>query len=320
VRGTKSNLVAGLLVIVGLTVHVGCRAPTAPNYPTGAIERKYYAPGSWAVSESKGIACCDSSGNKFDLFYPTNLGANGFRHPILPWGNGTLGSPSHYEYFLKHMASWGFVVVATEDPNPGAGATILDSAKFMIRANDDSASLFYHKLDINQVGSFGHSQGATGAINALLKSSGSIKTVVPIELPAQIWCANPQKCVDTKDLVAGSVFFIDGSKDPISPPVQPSWFTGEQSIAAYYDATPASVNKLKATLLLGEHNDIQGQPDCPKNLTGCTNGVYGYLGYPTAWFMDRLQGDAYAHGAFVSGTGEIFSETKNWEFVASNIP
>jgi len=46
----------------------------------------------------------------------------------------------------------------------------------------------------------------------------------------------------------------------------------------------------------------------------------GILGYPTAWFMDQLQGDSYAHGAFVSGTGEMFSETTNWEYVASNIP
>jgi hypothetical protein len=44
------------------------------------------------------------------------------------------------------------------------------------------------------------------------------------------------------------------------------------------------------------------------------------LGDPTAWFMDELQGDTYAHGAFVNGTGEIFSETTNWEFAASNIP
>jgi hypothetical protein len=50
------------------------------------------------------------------------------------------------------------------------------------------------------------------------------------------------------------------------------------------------------------------------------NGVYGYLGYPTAWFMFQLQGDSYAHGAFVNPTGEMFSETKNWERVASNVP
>ncbi len=36
--------------------------------------------------------------------------------------------------------------------------------------------------------------------------------------------------------------------------------------------------------------------------------------------MYQLQGDAVAHGAFVSGTGEMFSQTVNWEHVGSNIP
>jgi hypothetical protein len=36
--------------------------------------------------------------------------------------------------------------------------------------------------------------------------------------------------------------------------------------------------------------------------------------------MDQLQGDNFAHGAFVQGSGEIFTETKNWELVESNIP
>ena len=52
----------------------------------------------------------------------------------------------------------------------------------------------------------------------------------------------------------------------------------------------------------------------------CTDGFYGYVGYLTAWMMDQLQGDSFAHGAFVQGSGEIFTETKNWEFVESNIP
>jgi hypothetical protein len=33
-----------------------------------------------------------------------------------------------------------------------------------------------------------------------------------------------------------------------------------------------------------------------------------------------LQGDAYAHRAFVNGTGEIFGETTNWSNQTSNIP
>lgn len=307
-----------VLVMVGLTIPAGCGGPKSPNYPTGPIELKYYAPGTWAVS--KDVACCDSLGNKFDLYYPTNLGANGFLHPILTWGNGTFASPTLVDYFLRHMVSWGFVVIATEDFNTGPGQTILDGANFMIHANSNSASIFYHKLNVNQIGAFGHSQGAGGAIRALLKSGGAIKTVIPIELPAQVWCTTAPNCVDTANLTSGSVFFIDGSNDvPISPPTQPAWFTGEQSIAAYYSATPASVAKLKGTLLGPSHNDIQGHPDCAGVPLGCVNGVYGYLGYPTAWFMDQLQGDSFAHGAFVSGTGEMFSETTNWQLVASNI-
>src|SRR5258708_35415899 len=183
--GMKSKLSGGLLMVVELTINVACQ-PKPPNYPTGAIELKYYAPGTWAVTVSVDSACCDSSGNKFDLYYPTNLGANGFLHPILTWGNGTFASPGQYEYFLRHMASWGFLVVATEDFSTGLGQTILDGAKFMIHANGDPTSIFYHKLNVNQIGSFGHSQGASGAISALTMSAGSIKTVVPLELPAQM--------------------------------------------------------------------------------------------------------------------------------------
>jgi hypothetical protein len=291
-----------------------------PNYPTGTIELKYYAPGPWQVTVSTGGACCDSAGNKFDLYYPTNLGANGFVHPILTWGNRTNSAAISYDYFLRHIASWGFVVIATEDQNTGVGQTILDGANFLVNANSDAASIFFNKLNVSQIGSFGHSQGATGAINALIKSGGSISTVIPIELPSQIWCSSAANCVDTANMTSGSIFFVDGSNDPISPPIQPPLIPGEQSIAAYYDAVPNSIPKAKGTLIGPSHADVQGHPGCATAPFGCINGVYGYLGYPTAWFMDRLQGDAFAHGAFVMNTGEMFSETKNWEFVDSNIP
>jgi hypothetical protein len=316
----SGKVISTFLVLATLGCVLAC--PTnPPNYPSKPIELKYYAPGPWAVTVSTGGACCDSTNNKFDLYYPTTLGANGFMHPILTWGNGSFGSPLQYDYFLRHMASWGFVVIATEDQQTGAGQTILDAANFMVHANSDSASTFFHKLNVNQIGAFGHSQGAGGAGNALIKSAGLIKTVIPIELPARVWCTLGPNCLDPANLTSGSVFFIDGSTDfPISPPTQSSQTSGEQSVQAFYDATPGSVAKLKGTLIGPNHNDVQGQPDCSHAAFPCVNGVYGYLGYPTAWFMYQLQGDSFAHGAFVNGTGEMFSETKNWQLVASNIP
>jgi hypothetical protein len=93
------------------------------NSPTGAIEKEYYAAGPWQVTVNLGGACCDSLHNRFDLYYPTNLGAG-------------------------------------------------------------------------------------VAINALVKSSGSIKTVIPIELPAHMWCTLGGNCPDTHNVTSGSIFLI----------------------------------------------------------------------------------------------------------------
>jgi hypothetical protein len=36
--------------------------------------------------------------------------------------------------------------------------------------------------------------------------------------------------------------------------------------------------------------------------------------------MFQLQNDNYAKGAFINPTGEMFSETQNWQLVASTVP
>jgi hypothetical protein len=67
---------SSFLVLAGLGF-MFARPTNPPNSPTGTIELKYYAAGPWAVTVKTEGACCDSKGNKFELYYPTNLGANG---------------------------------------------------------------------------------------------------------------------------------------------------------------------------------------------------------------------------------------------------
>jgi hypothetical protein len=81
---------------------VSCKPP---NYLAKPIELKYYGAGPWAVTVAIGVECCDSSGDKFDLDDPTNLGQNGFQQPILTWGNGTNSLSGKYTFLLQHMAS-----------------------------------------------------------------------------------------------------------------------------------------------------------------------------------------------------------------------
>ena len=71
------------------------------NLPTGTIEKKYYAQGPWAVTFKQGLYCCDSQNHSFDFYYPTNLGASGFLHPIITWGNGSFGQASGADYFVS---------------------------------------------------------------------------------------------------------------------------------------------------------------------------------------------------------------------------
>jgi hypothetical protein len=62
--------------------------------PYGEIEKKYYDDGPWKdVTVRETEKACDSAGNKCLLIYPTNIGANGFKHPIVAYGNGTNANP-----------------------------------------------------------------------------------------------------------------------------------------------------------------------------------------------------------------------------------
>jgi hypothetical protein len=318
-RVLRRWFVCAALIVIASVALVACNPP---NYPTLPIELKYYANGPWAVTVAIGSQCCDSKGDKFDLYYPSSLTTPPGGFPILTWGNGTNSLSTNYTFFLKHMASWGFVIIAPQDKNAGAGQTMLDGVNFLINASTSNpASIFYHKLNVGQVGSFWHSQGAGGAINALIKSAGTIRTVMPIELPGQQFCSVPVDCPDTSHLTGGTIFLVDGSLDiPISPPTQPASATGLQSIAAYYNAVTPGLIKVKGTLNGPTHCDVQGSPKCTAATVPCLLGVYGYLGYPTAWMMFQLQNDNYAKGAFINTTGEMFSETQNWQLVASTVP
>lgn len=103
-------------IVIGCVLFI---SSNPPNYPTKPIELKYYANGPWTVTVSIGSYCCDSLGDKFDVYYPSAPAPPAGGFPILMWGNGTNSLSTNYTFFLKHMASWGFVVISAQDKNAG---------------------------------------------------------------------------------------------------------------------------------------------------------------------------------------------------------
>lgn len=325
-------------------------AVTAP--PSGTLEAVYYAnniPMNQIVRQT--IPNCAVVPNRDANLNPTGGTttysctlyrpplASGVKYPVVTWANGTNAQPTNYDHLLKHLAGWGFIVIAVNHTQTGVGESTWMAAQYLLDANNDPSSTFYQKIDADNVGAFGHSQGAMGAIGALLWSQlpagGStrpdgkkIKTAVSVALPAQnLGCS---AACTTATLPAGSsIFLLTGANDtsisPSTSPTDSNPSLGLNSIAAYYNAVPAGVTKAKATAtdptaaLAPGHNDIQGMPQCQPVNFFCRNGVYRYLGYPTAWFMWQLKGDLTARSIFVKPGGELFTNTSLWQHTDTNI-
>jgi hypothetical protein len=252
----------------------------AATYP---IESTYAVNGSWAVSTG---SITDPGGTSYSLYYPTNLGAGGFRHPIVSWGNGSNAVPSQYSGLLTRLASWGFVVVASNSTGTGTGNEITAAANAMVAANSTPSSAFYQKLNEGKIAAVGHSQGAGGSTRAVIANPNLFTTLVPIALPAKHW-VSPGHEYDTAQ-VTRPVFFVGGSADWLI--ASPSTLTG------YYNRVPgaAAIGVLKGA----GHNTIQGSGG-------------RFPAYITAWLLYQLQGDTHAKGAFV-GTRELLTNT-NWQ-------
>ena len=105
--------------------------------------------------------------------------------PVVAWGNGTgvEGSSTTtpagactgtttldclsgtYDFYNVYAASYGVVVIASDNSNVGSGAYHKAAIDYMMAQNADSSSPFYQKLS-GRVGVSGHSQGGIGATAA----------------------------------------------------------------------------------------------------------------------------------------------------------
>lgn len=289
-QGSCRRAVLGLAAFLFAVAAAGNARPLAA---ANAIESIYKVAGSYSVSTA---SVTDAGGAViYNLYYPTNLGAGDLRHPIITWGNGTNALSSHYWGLLNHLASWGFVVVASTDMTTGTGAEILAAANYMVQQDSDPGSIFYQKLDTARVGAIGHSQGAGGVVNATNHSSGLIKTTVPIALPNQIWVSPGDEYY--VQLLTVPVLFLGGANDIII--ASPATLTG------YYNQVPGAA--AVAVLKGAGHNTIQQ-----------TGG--GFLGYINAWMMYVLCNDNTARGAFVGAPPEINTNTSWQNRAEKNLP
>lgn len=307
----KATIAASLAIAVAASANA-----QVPSYTTkGPIEAKYQAQGPWAVSKTVSATSCDRENRLCDIWYPSNLGTNpikglssGFKHPVISWANGSGQTPAIYEYFLQHLASWGFIVVASRDDGTGNGGTTADAASYMITQGNTSSSIFYNKVDAANFGAAGHSQGGASITNLHARKNATFKTYVGLHTAPWFFsalCCNVVPSTYNGSGVTKSIFQWSSTPDSGTP----DW----------YNPVPSPALKAYALLKYTNHGDVgQGAiPGCANS--GCAQGTYGYLGYSTAWLMWQLQGATDGGTAFKQN-GEFFLPNPNWTMNLSNIP
>jgi hypothetical protein len=114
----------------------------------------------------------------YSIFKPACM-KDGEKYPVITWANGTCGETIGYAALLATVASYGFVIIASNSTWTGTAPTdtvqlaALDYAKSL---NEDMSSAFYQKLDMDKIGAMGHSQGA--AATGTASSDSRIKALL----------------------------------------------------------------------------------------------------------------------------------------------
>jgi len=286
------------------TVPRASRLTSASGAATDPVRARFTAAGRYATTTGTVL---DASGAAiFDLYYPRNYAALGFKSPIITWGNGTNATPAMYSTLLAHFASYGFTVIASTLTNTGSGREIDAGAHYLIMQDHTRGSVFEDRLAVDQIAAVGHSQGAGGATRAATNDPTVIKTLMTFSLPNTEWvgpnpdCATAADCLFDPSLLTRPAFFVSthGRFDSIiaSPATETAFF---QSV------------KRRAALGIIERSD--GATADHSTIQDATNGGQpgGFLGYATAWLEYQLLGNTEAAVAFTGAHPELVAN-RDW--------
>lgn len=309
------GVIAILVVAVVIFLFWASKQPAVPsNYyekvvTDKALEQKYTNKGTYDVSCIEFKAENEKIG-QFKIWYPSEMEKSERTYPLVVMANGTGVKASKYEAIFDHLASWGFIVIGNEDENSWDGVSSSESLNLMLTMNEDSNSIFFGKIDLENIGVAGHSQGGVGAISAVTahENGSYYKAIYTASATSSFWAHESQlgwkydvsKIQIPYFMVAGTKEWDAGKNDDKDATegqgIAPLW-----SLQENYANVSDTVFKIMARRANTDHGDMLAYAD----------------GYMTAWFMYHLQGDEDAGKVFIGDNAEILTNS-NWQDIVKN--
>lgn len=311
-------VLATAVLMAALLVYPAKKPAVANDYiikvqTGGEIEAKYLAMGSHEVSYAEQAGMHDFK--KYEIYYPSDITVGSSAYPVVIYSNGTGVAASKYPAVLKHLASWGFIVMATEEENSWNGFSSEMCLRTVIMLNETESvdgwqsNPFYGHVDLDHIGVSGHSQGGVGVINAATENKhGHMIKAIFSASPTNMPLASALQWEYDPSLITAPVFFVSSTGNADETVV----VSGGQ-LKDIYDAVPENVTKVMARRTNADHGDMLSFAD----------------GYMTAWFMWQLRGDQEAAGAFKGDRPELMNNPlyqdqeiniKEYAYTASSLP
>lgn len=278
-----------LLLVVAVIAFVIIKITTVEMAPEtyetsvttgGGIEEKYLARGTYEVAffeeETTEVWL------KYEIYYPEGLESYNRKYPVIVMANGSGVRASRYTAVFNHYASYGFIVIGNEHDTSFKGDSSDASIVYLMEANNNPNSIFYQKIDLENIGIVGHSQGGVGVFNAITSQphADMYKTAVSLSPVGEEMAKALNWTYDVAKITIPTMV-LAGTPDVISP----------EELKSLYTHIPT--DKVVAIRSNTEHGEM----------------LYSADGYVTAWFMWQLQGDMEAAKAFVGENAEISANT-----------
>lgn len=268
------------------------------------LEMKYSRLGAYETAYTE-FPSPNESIVKVRVWYPRELEDGAKTWPMIMVVNASGTPASSYEPFFPRLASWGFIVVGNEDGQTGNGKTASLTLDFMLDL--PSECVLFDKIDYDNMGIIGYSQGGAGAICAVTnyENGARYKTMFtggaayPTLARNMGWEYDASKVTIPYFMVAGTGKSDDSGADPetsyggVSP---------LSALIANYNSIADDIPKVRARAVGAEHVQMLMRSD----------------GYMTAWMLFQLAGDEEAGSVFVGDNAEILHNV-NWQNVEKNL-
>ena len=278
-----------VVLVAGLLFYISIRPATPNNYSRktktgGELEAKYLSLGEYKTSHLSVSA--DEPMKQYTIYYPSELKDNDRKYPAVIMVNGTGIPASKCKAVLNHLASWGFVVVGNEDPSTGNGNSTDQTLMYLLSENGNSESIFYHKIDTDNIGLEGHSQGGAGVFSALtINEHGDLYKAAVSLSPTHEETAIALGWPYELEKISVPILMLAGTGGDF----ETQMVIPIEAMNKMYDKIPST--KAMARKIGMEHGQM----------------LYSADGYATAWFMWQMQNDAEAAKAFTGDDPELLN-------------